>query len=37
MSPEVREIMPEAVRRNPESEYVFDNPATGEPYTDLKK
>jgi integrase len=25
------------VRKNPESEYVFVNPATGEPYTDLKK
>jgi integrase len=37
MSPEVREVMLEAVRRNPESEYVFANLATGEPYIDLKK
>jgi integrase len=29
--------MLEAVRRNPESEYVFVNPSTGEPYLDLKK
>ncbi len=37
MSPEVREVVLEAVKKNTESEYVFVNPATGEPYIDLKK
>lgn len=37
MSPEVQDVMREALRKNPESEYVFVNPATGEPYLDLKK
>ena len=37
MRPEVREVMLEAVRKTPEGEYMFVNPATGEPYTDLKK
>jgi integrase len=37
MSPEVREVMFERVRSNPESEYVFVNPHTGRPYRDLSK
>ena len=31
------EVMPEAVRKDPESEYVRINPATGGPYADLKE
>jgi integrase len=37
MNPEVREIMLGAVRQHPACEYVFVNPETGKPYTDLQK
>ena len=37
MNPEVREIMLGLAKENPESEYVFVNPATGRPYVSVKK
>jgi integrase len=37
MNPEVRDVMLCLVRQNPESEFVFINPQTGEPYVEIKK
>jgi integrase len=37
MSPEVREVLLQCARENPESEFVFVNPHTGLPYRNLTK
>jgi integrase len=37
MNEDVRRVMLELARENPESDYLFVNPDTGQPYRDLKK